>query len=110
VVAEPNAARHPLALGGASATYVAPDGGRLIVAWIRPEMLAGFRHMPRFLAAAVPGIGDEAYRAPAGGGVVARVDEHVLLVTPSLPGLNGDARDQAVDAVAHAATTLGAAR
>jgi hypothetical protein len=79
----------------------------VIVAWISPEMLEGFRHMPRFLAATVPGIGDEAYRAPLGGGIVARRGPHVLLIAVSLPELDGDARDRSVEAVARAAVNGG---
>jgi hypothetical protein len=102
-----DAPRHPLALDGASATYVGSGNARVIVAWISPEMLEGFRHMPRFLAATVPGIGDEAYRAPLGGGIVARRGPHVLLIAVSLPDLDGDARDRSVEVVARAAVNGG---
>jgi hypothetical protein len=98
---------HPLAVDpSASRTYVGPDAERIIVAWIRPEMLEGFRVMPRVLAAAALDIGDEAYRAPLGGGVVARSGSNVLLVAPSLPGLDDAARDHAVDAIARVAVGI----
>jgi hypothetical protein len=94
---------HPLAVDGASATYAGPDGSRLVVAWVRPDLIDGFRHLPRPLSTAIDGIGDEAYRAPMGGGIVARCNGHVLLVTPSLPGLDDADRDRAVEAVARTA-------
>jgi hypothetical protein len=103
VTVEADAIAHPLAIDPAtSATYAGPDGERIVVAWVRPETIDGFRLLPRFLAAAVP-VGDEAYRAPLGGGVVARSGPHVLLVAPSLPGYTDDVRDRAVDAIVRAA-------
>jgi hypothetical protein len=103
VTVEAGAAAHPLAIGPmASATYAGPEGERVVVAWVRPETIDGFRLLPRFVATPVP-VGDEAYRAPLGGGLVARRGAHVLLVAPSLPGFDDVARDRAVESIARAA-------
>jgi hypothetical protein len=100
-----SAARHPLAIDGASRTFVTPDGGRVITAWIQPGELAAHRQMPPSLATAVTGLGDESYRSPVGGGIVTRVDAHVLMVVATLPSLDDEARDRAITAVARAALT-----
>jgi hypothetical protein len=93
---------HPLAVDGRSAMFSTPDGGRIVIAWIRPEFLDGLRHMLKLLATPVSGIGDEAYRARMGEGLVARVNGHVLMVAPSLPTLDTAQRARVVDAIAHA--------
>ena len=96
----PTARPYPLAIAGASATFVARDGGRVIASWLRPEEFEEFRQLPRTVAAPVAGVGDEAYRAPMGGGLVARVGAQVLMVMATLPGRTDVQRDQAVEAVA----------
>ena len=88
VSAATDAVAHPLALDGASRTFVTPDGGRLITAWIRPSELEAHRHMPVSLATPVSGIGEESYRSPMGGGLVARAGGNVLMVVATLPSLD----------------------
>jgi hypothetical protein len=97
---DPGAPSHPLAVAGTSASYVTGDGGRLVVAWVPPSALDALRALPRAVAPAVAGIGDEAFRAPAGGGVLARFGSRVLLVSAALPGTDTTTRDDAVAAVA----------
>lgn len=100
VHAVPDAVVHPLAVEGASATYVADDGGRVVTAWVPPAHVAALATLPRSVAPAVPGIGEEAYRAPEGGGILARVGTHALLVAAALPDTDHATRDGAVSAVA----------
>jgi len=102
-----DAPAHPLAVDGASATFGTDDGGRLIAAWIGPAAFAALQALPRTLAPAVPGIGDEAYRAPTGGGVIARVGDRVLMTAASLPDGSDAERDAAVDALARASVGAG---
>ena len=97
---DPHAPRHPLALGGASVTFAADDGARVIAAWVAPDVLSAYRSLPNALASPVSGVGDEAYRAPLGGGLVARAGDHVLLLAPHLPGANNDERDRVAGALA----------
>jgi hypothetical protein len=73
------------------------------LAWVEPSMLQAHRAMPRFLRKPLPGLGDEAYRAVIGGGVVARRDGHVLVVMGRLPGESDADRDHAFEAIARAA-------
>ena len=96
VEAAAGAAAHPLAVGGGSATYLTPDGGRIVMAWVPSQTIDALRALPRMVAPAVDGLGDEAFRAPAGGGVLARFGAHVLLVAAALPGIDADARDAVV--------------
>lgn len=110
VAIDAGATRHPLAIDGASRTFVTPDGGRVITAWIQPGEIDAHRHMPPALATAVSGLGDETYRSPVGGGIVTRVDGNVLMVVATLPALDDQARDRAISAVAHATLTAAAAR
>jgi hypothetical protein len=55
----------------------------------------------------LPGLGDEAYRARFGGGVLARTGDDVVMVTPHLPGVPTLERDAVAERVA-AATLAGA--
>jgi hypothetical protein len=100
VSAAPDAVPHPLAVDGASRPFVTPDGGRLIAAWIRPSELEAHRHMPASLATPVSGIGEESYRSPMGGGLVARVGGNVLMVVGTLPSLDDAQRDRVIAAMA----------
>ena len=100
VGAAPDAVPHPLAINGASRTFVTPDGGRLIAAWIRPSELEAHRHMPASLATPLSGIGDESYRSPMGGGLVARAGGNVLMVVATLPSLDDPQRDRVIATVA----------
>ena len=59
--------------------------------------------MPRILRRDLPGVGDEAYRAVIGGGVVARRGGHVLMVMGRLPGSSDGERNRALEGVARAA-------
>jgi hypothetical protein len=110
VAIDTSATRHPLAIDGASRTFVTPDGGRVITAWIQPGEIDAHRHLPPALATAVSGLGDETYRSSAGGGIVTRVGGNVLMVVATLPALDDHARDRAISAVAHATLTAAAAR
>jgi hypothetical protein len=109
VTAAPEAAAHPLAIQGASRTFITPDGGRLITAWIRPSELEAHRHMPAALATPVSGIGEESYRSPMGGGLVSRAGGNVLMVVATLPSLDDAQRDRVIATVAQL-TFAGATR
>jgi hypothetical protein len=100
VTAAVDAVEHPLAMGHASATYVTDGGGRVVAAWVPPMTIDALRALPRAAAPSVDGIGDEAYRAPAGGGILARFDDRVLLVSAALPASTITDRDAAVASVA----------
>lgn len=91
---------HPLAHSGASMTYSAADGTNVHVAWVDPSLLQAHRSMPRFLRRPLDSVGDEAYRALLGGGVVGRRGDHVAMVMGRLPGADDDERDRALEAVA----------
>ena len=97
--------RHPLASDGRSAAFSGPDGATIQVAWVDPGLLQAHRSMPRLLRRELTGVGDEAYRAVIGGGVVARRGGHVLMVMGRMPGTSDGERDRAFEAVARA--TLG---
>jgi hypothetical protein len=99
VSAAPGAVVHPLALDAASSTYLTQDGGRIIAAWMRPNEFDALRPTLAPLATTIAGIG-EAYRSPIGGGVVARVNGHVMMVLATLPSFSAEQRDRAVAAVA----------
>lgn len=103
VALAPSASAYPLALRGASSTFVAPDGGRVLAAWLRPAEIERFRDQVGAVVARVDGVGDEVYRATMGGGLVARAGHHVLLVEAALPALTDAQRNRAVDAVARSA-------
>jgi hypothetical protein len=66
-------------------------------------MIEVYRRMPGLLRRELAGVGDEAYRARWGGGVIARAGAHVVTVTPHLPGLDDARRDEVAAAVAAAA-------
>ena len=93
---------HPLARDGRSVAFVADDGSLLQMAWVDAALLQAYRGMPRLLRRELSGVGDEAYRAVVGGGVVARRGGHVLIVTGRLAGSDDEERDQALDALARA--------
>ena len=94
---------HPLARDGRSGAFTGQDGALVHVAWVDPSLLQAHRSMPRMLRREVPGLGDEAYRAVVGGGVVVRRDGHVLVVMGRLPGADDTERDRAFEAVARTA-------
>jgi hypothetical protein len=97
--------RHPLAAAGRSAAFTGADGATIQVAWVDPALLQAHRSMPRLFRRELAHVGDEAYRAVIGGGVVARRDGHVLMVMGRIPGASDRDRDRAFEAVARA--TLG---
>ncbi len=72
------------------------------VVWAPTPIIEPFRRIA-LLRRELPGVGDEAYRARFGGGVVARRGDHVVMVTPHLPGLDGTVRDDLAVRVAQAA-------
>jgi hypothetical protein len=92
---DPAAKPHPAALPGGSALYRAGADGRghLQVAWVPASMMDTYRMTPALLRHAVTGVGDEAYRARWGGGIVARRGGSVVTVIPHLPGLDDARRD-----------------
>ena len=92
----PAAVPHPLAIDGASRTFVTRDGGRIIAAWIRASEFEDFRRMPPSVATPVAGVGDEAYHSQLGGGLVARVNGRVLMVAATLPSLDDAERDRVI--------------
>jgi hypothetical protein len=93
---------HPAALDGGSAVYRA-GGGHVQVVWVPAAAIDVYRRLPAALRHELPGLGDEGYRARFGGGVMARRGEHVVMVTPHLPGLGADRRDDIAARVALAA-------
>jgi hypothetical protein len=100
---DPAVKQHPLAAAGRSTAFAGPDGGTIQVAWVEPALLQAHRSMPRILRRELSGVGDEAYRAVIGGGVVARRGGHVLMVMGRMPGASDRDRDQTFEAVARAA-------
>jgi len=100
VARDPDTVPHPLAVAGRSATFTAAGGTTVQVAWVDPTLLQAHRSMPRLLRKQLDGVGDEAYRAVMGGGVVARRGGHVLMVMGRLPDMGDDERDRALEAVA----------
>ncbi|HWC10338.1 MAG TPA: hypothetical protein VG455_03855, partial [Acidimicrobiales bacterium] len=94
---------HPLAASARSAAFTGGNGARVQVAWVDPGLLQAYRSMPRLLRRELPGVGDEAYRAVIGGGVVARRGGHVLMVIGRMPGTSDRDRDRTFEAVARAA-------
>jgi hypothetical protein len=101
---------HPLARDGRAVTFAAGDGTTVQVAWVDPALLEAHRAMPRLLHRRVIGVGDEAYRAVIGGGVVTRHGNHVLVVMGRLPGASDDERNRALEEVARTAVSAGSGR
>lgn len=99
----PSAMPHPLARDGQSAVFTGAGGAMVQVAWVDPTLLQAHRSMPRFLRRELRDVGDEAYRAVIGGGVVARSGGHVLMVMGRLPGSRDTERDRALETIARAA-------
>ena len=97
--------QHPLAAAGRSAFFAGADGASIQVAWVDPSLLQAHRAMPRLFRRELTDVGDEAYRAVIGGGVVARRGGHVLMVMGRIPGTSDRDRDRTFEAVARA--TLG---
>jgi hypothetical protein len=104
---DPAARPHPMAAAGRSATFASQGGVTVQVAWVDPTLVHAYRAMPRLLRRDLPGVGDEAYRAAIGGGVVARRGGDVLVVMGRVPGASDRERDRVLGDVARAA--LGAA-
>jgi hypothetical protein len=92
---------HPAALPGGSALYRA-GGGHIQVVWVPTVAIDVYRRLPAALRHELPGVGDEAYRARFGGGVMARRGPHVVMVTPHLPAVDASERDAAAARVAAA--------
>jgi hypothetical protein len=97
--------QHPLAAAGRSALFAGADGATIQVAWVDPRLLQAHRAMPRLLRRDLTDVGDEAYRAVIGGGVVARRGGHVLMVMGRMPGTSDRDRDRIFESVAR--VTLG---
>ena len=64
--------------------------------------IAAFRRLPDPQRHEIPGLGDEAYRARFGGGVVVRAGDRVAMITPHLPDLDPGGRDELALRVARA--------
>lgn len=97
-----DASAYPLALAGASQTFVTDDGGRVIAAWVPVAEVDRLRDTARRVD-----VGDEAYRAPRGDGVIARVGGRALMVLSALtapPGASGDDEPGVAATVARAVT------
>jgi hypothetical protein len=94
---------HPAALAGGSARYRTGGGGHVQVVWVPTVAIDVYRRLPAALRHELPGLGDEAYRARFGGGVMARRDDHVVMVTPHLPAVDASQRDDIAARVAAAA-------
>jgi hypothetical protein len=94
---------HPMAAAGRSATFAGENGATVQLAWVDPTLVQVYRAMPRLLRRDLPGLGDEAYRAAIGGGVVARRGGNVLVVMGRLPGSSDGERDRVLGDVARAA-------
>ncbi len=97
------AAPHPAALPGGSAIYRAGAEGHVQVVWVPMAVIGVYRHLPAAARHELPGLGDEAYRARFGGGVMARRGDDVVMVTPHLPGVDAGERDEVARRVALAA-------
>jgi hypothetical protein len=97
------ATQHPAALAGGSALYRAGDGGHVQVVWVPAVAIDVYRRLPAALRHELPGLGDEAYRARFGGGVMARRGDHVVMVMPHLPAVDASQRDDVAARVAGAA-------
>ncbi len=113
LVRDSGAAPHPAALPGGSAVYRVGDDGHVQVVWVPEATIGVYRRLPEGQRHELPGLGDEAYRARFGGGVMARAGRAVVMVTPHLPDLPEDQRDEVAVRVASAALAglpAGAAR
>jgi hypothetical protein len=97
------AKQHPAALAGGSALFRAGDGGHVQVVWVPAVAIDVYRRLPAALRHELPGLGDEAYRARFGGGVMARRGDHVVMVMPHLPAVDASQRDDVAARVAGAA-------
>jgi hypothetical protein len=101
---EPSALAHPLAVDGASRTFETENGGRVLTAWIQPSEIESFRNQSNGYGGAettpIAGVGDEAYRATIGGGLVVRVRDQVLMVVATLPAMAPDQGGHAIENVA----------
>ena len=94
---------HPSALAGGSALYRAGGDVHVQVAWVPTPTVEIYRRLPAAMRRELAGLGDEAYRARWGGGVVARRGDHAVVVTPHLPGLDDGRRDEIAARIAAAA-------
>jgi hypothetical protein len=94
---------HPAALAGGSALYRTGGRGHVQVVWVPAAAIDVYRRLPAALRHDLPGLGDEAYRARFGGGVMARRGDHVVMVTPHLPSVDAGQRDDLAARVALAA-------
>jgi Predicted membrane protein (DUF2207) len=94
---------HPAALAGGSALYRTGGRGHVQVVWVPAAAIDVYRRLPAALRHELPGLGDEAYRARFGGGVMARRGDHVVMVTPHLPSVDIGLRDDIAARVALAA-------
>src|SRR5690606_29136144 len=103
LVRDAGAAPHPAALPGGSAIYRVGDDGHVQVVWVPEATIDVYRRLPEPQRHEVPGLGDEAYRARFGGGVMARAGQAVVMVTPHLPALPEHQRDEVAVRVAAAA-------
>jgi hypothetical protein len=113
LVRDPGAAPHPAALPGGSAIYRVGDDGHVQVVWVPEATIDVYRRLPEAQRHELAGLGDEAYRARFGGGVMARAGHAVVMVTPHLPELPEHQRDEVavrVAAAALAGTPAGAPR
>ncbi|HET9611160.1 MAG TPA: hypothetical protein VFP06_16235, partial [Acidimicrobiales bacterium] len=86
-----------------SAIYRAGAEGHVQVVWVPVAAIGVYRHLPAAARHELPGLGDEAYRARFGGGVMARRGDDVVMVTPHLPGVDAGERDEVARRVALAA-------
>jgi hypothetical protein len=103
LVRDSGAAPHPAALPGGSAIYRVGDDGHVQVVWVPEATIDVYRRLPEGQRHMLPDLGDEAYRARFGGGVMARAGRAVVMVTPHLPDLPEDQRDDVAVRVASAA-------
>jgi hypothetical protein len=97
---EAAAVPYPLAIEGASRTFVTQDGGRIITAWIPLALVDTFREHADSRSTSIVGLGDEAYRSALGGGLVVALRGHALMVAATLPGRTAEQDDAATEAVA----------
>ena len=115
-VRDAGAPPHPAALLGGSAIYRCGPGGtggsggegHVQVVWVPAATIEAFRRLPVEAGHTLAGVGDEAYRARFGGGVVVRVGDRVAMVTPHLPHLDSSVRDDLAVRVARAVVDLAA--
>ena len=103
LVRDSTAAPHPAALPGGSAIYRVGDAGHVQVVWVPEATIDVYRRLPEGQRHALSDLGVEAYRARFGGGVMARAGRAVVMVTPHLPDLPEDLRDEVAVRVASAA-------